>query len=241
MLWDIEAEFGQGKAWIDVLPFEMLYTAHTVPQVIVQVGDMPAVCANVACDYEYQSTTASITGFTFSDLQLTITGVALPQDYDYISFSDVLCDVSSSSETEIVCTLQDTQVAGLWTPVIYTSQGIVPVDAAVMELLVSPIISSVSPNTFNPAGGQEAIITGSGFPSDDSHPAITSVGFDDGTNCVVTSISSTVIKCITDSFASAGTRRRLGRDLADINLILNINNEEADFATTTADDPVSVI
>lgn len=48
-----ETETYGPNAWFDVIPFEFLYTAHEIPQVIVTVGDMPAVCAFAECGYEY--------------------------------------------------------------------------------------------------------------------------------------------------------------------------------------------
>lgn len=35
------------------IPFEMLRTYELNPQVIVKVGDYPAVCKNLSCDYQY--------------------------------------------------------------------------------------------------------------------------------------------------------------------------------------------
>ena len=35
------------------IPFEMLKTYETEPQVLVTVGDFPAVCHNLTCNYNY--------------------------------------------------------------------------------------------------------------------------------------------------------------------------------------------
>ena len=53
------------NALIDVIPFEMLYTAEENPQVIVTVEDMPAVCASLNCDYTYIENNVTISDFTF--------------------------------------------------------------------------------------------------------------------------------------------------------------------------------
>jgi len=37
----------------DVVPFEMLRSYETQPQVIVNVGEYPAICKNLTCDYHY--------------------------------------------------------------------------------------------------------------------------------------------------------------------------------------------
>ena len=61
------------NAYIDVLPFDMLYTAETEPQVIVTVDDTPAICANNNCGYEYVTNTNAITGFTYDGTLATMT------------------------------------------------------------------------------------------------------------------------------------------------------------------------
>jgi len=221
-VWDIEATYGP-NAFIEVLPFEMLYTANTKPQVIVTIGDMPAVCANVYCNYEYQSTTALVTAISVSGLDVTITGVDLPEDFLYITFSNVICNSNSISATSITCTLEDPMVAGTWLPEIMSTQGIVPVDTLlVSDTVIAPTISGVLPNILNPAGGQEVIITGTGFPASLDSVNNLSIGFSDGTSCVPTSVTSLEIICVTDTFAS-NRRRRLERDLADVDIILTIN------------------
>ena len=40
--------------YYETIPYEYLYTIHTVPQLIVNVGGTLAVCdAEVGCDYKY--------------------------------------------------------------------------------------------------------------------------------------------------------------------------------------------
>jgi hypothetical protein len=51
--------------WYDPIPFEMLKTYETEPQVLVQIGDLPAVCHNLTCDYTYVEAVGEITAFTF--------------------------------------------------------------------------------------------------------------------------------------------------------------------------------
>jgi hypothetical protein len=49
-----------------VIPFEMLRTHETKPQVIVQVGDYPAVCKNLTCDFQYVAPVGEVTRFTYT-------------------------------------------------------------------------------------------------------------------------------------------------------------------------------
>ena len=53
-------EFGE-TLMFEPIPQEMLYTAETRPQVLVNVDGVPAACANLNCDYMYVDTTALIT------------------------------------------------------------------------------------------------------------------------------------------------------------------------------------
>jgi hypothetical protein len=50
----------------EVVPFEMLRTFETQPQVIVNVGDYPAVCKNLTCNYHYVVPEGEVTAFTFN-------------------------------------------------------------------------------------------------------------------------------------------------------------------------------
>ena len=62
------------------IPFEMLKTYETKPQIIVTVDGKPAVCHSMTCDYQYTDPVGSISSFTFdaSTRLLTVTGVGIP-------------------------------------------------------------------------------------------------------------------------------------------------------------------
>lgn len=94
--------FGQ-NLFYDVIPFEMLQTYEEWPQVIVNVGEFPAVCASMACHYKYNPTVGSVTGFTFDESSkvLTIQGTNLPANasIDNIVFAQSKCVVSAFSST----------------------------------------------------------------------------------------------------------------------------------------------
>lgn len=49
-------EYGQ-NLFFEPVPLEMLYHAASKPQVLVTVDDMPALCANLNCDYLYTEPT----------------------------------------------------------------------------------------------------------------------------------------------------------------------------------------
>ena len=115
-------------------------------------------------------------------------------------------------------------VAGEWVPKLVTSLGVVPVDTAVAGHIVTPTISSVSPNVLNPAGGETVTVFGSGFPASlDTEDSVV-VYFSDNTACRVQSCQATEVSCIPDTFNVA--RRRMLRDLADISLIVEVNSQQ---------------
>lgn len=55
--------FGESLLF-QIIPGEYLFTRETMPQVIVTVDDLPALCAGLACHYEYVYDTALISGFS---------------------------------------------------------------------------------------------------------------------------------------------------------------------------------
>lgn len=50
-----------------VIPFEMLKTYEVEPQVIVTVGDLPAVCHNMTCNWNYTIPIGEVSAFTYDD------------------------------------------------------------------------------------------------------------------------------------------------------------------------------
>jgi hypothetical protein len=68
------------------IPFEFLRTFEEKPQLIVTVNDVPAVCHNLTCDFNYIEPVGEITNFLFNHVTkvLTIEGVSLPNTTDEI-------------------------------------------------------------------------------------------------------------------------------------------------------------
>jgi hypothetical protein len=94
------------------VPFEMLRTYETEPQLIVTVGNQPAVCHNLTCDFTYILPVGEITAFTYTEStkKLVITGTNLPSVISNISsveFALAYCtiDESTLSDTNVECTL----------------------------------------------------------------------------------------------------------------------------------------
>jgi hypothetical protein len=109
---EITREYGASLI-LEPIPIEFLSTDATSPQVLISVNGIDAVCPGFNCDYMYVPTTAVIATTTLSGSVLTIVGTDLPT-IESITFGTVNCAVTSSSETEIVCALDHTPLAGEW-------------------------------------------------------------------------------------------------------------------------------
>ena len=82
------------------VPFDMLRTYETKPQIVVSVNGEPAVCHNMTCDYTYTEPVGEVTSFTWTDAsnELTLVGTGLPSnasDIRGIMFALSPCTVSS--------------------------------------------------------------------------------------------------------------------------------------------------
>lgn len=195
------AAFGE-NLFFEPIPQEMLYTAATRPQVLVNVNGIPAACANLNCDYMYVDSTALITSQSLSGNTLTINGQNLPTDLMDVRLGDVGCGPTTGTTTQITCTLTTGAAAGTYAKVdVLSAEGLVPVDAGVASITVNLSGLGIFPNTLlNQNGGDEITIQGMGLPQNIEQIDIT---FSDNTKCTVTSTSSTEAKCITDGFDQA--------------------------------------
>jgi hypothetical protein len=88
----------------DAIPFELIYTDEVLPQVIVTVDGLPAVCKNLTCDFTYIESPYEIESFSIDGDEhvLTIEGTSLPEEIKSVRFTNVDCEgmeVSYTSET----------------------------------------------------------------------------------------------------------------------------------------------
>lgn len=154
------------------IPFEMIKTYETKPQVIVNVNNLPAVCHNLTCDFTYIATPSEITSFTYTAIskKLVITGTkfpALATDVQSISFAMTACTLNTAvhSVTNIECTLDKNPTAGSHWPDVTTSFGKIPVKSTVAKTSITPTLSSTLPaSNLNLLGGDNITLTGTNFP-----------------------------------------------------------------------------
>jgi hypothetical protein len=198
-----------GNLWYDPIPFEMLKTYETLPQVLVTIGDLPAVCHNGTCNYTYVDAVGEIASFTYDAAAgtLNIVGTSLPinvTDITSVTFAHSTCtiDASTYSETNIDCTLDRTPVCGDFSPVVLHNLGIIPSGSTVVNETVTCTITTVTPTTsMNLIGADNVTITGTNLPWDLTSSTI-SVSFGNtlATNCQPKRSSGTELVCLTDTF-----------------------------------------
>ena len=58
--------YGQ-NLFYNPVPFEMLRTYETKPQLLVTVDGVPAVCHNLTCDFAYINPDSEMVGFTYDE------------------------------------------------------------------------------------------------------------------------------------------------------------------------------
>jgi hypothetical protein len=152
------------------VPFEMIRTQHSSPQIVMTVDGRPIACRNVDCDYEYTVADAEITSFSLSGSgsagdTLTIGGTDFPTSIKHVYFGQSKCSGETVSTTEIECTLEESVAAGEWLPEVTGFYGLIPVDANLANEDVAIVITSVSPNAdLNLNGGTLLTIAGNYFP-----------------------------------------------------------------------------
>lgn len=154
----------------EAIPFEMLRTFETNPQVEVQVGDYPAVCKNINCDYNFVIPEGEVTGFTYTagTRELQLTGLDLPANASLIrmiEFAHSKCTVTSVSNSTIVCTLDYEPVCGDHLPYLYSIYGLVNQTAGLTPETITCTATSVIPTTqLNLLGGDNLTLSGTQFP-----------------------------------------------------------------------------
>ncbi|TNV88211.1 hypothetical protein FGO68_gene8985 [Halteria grandinella] len=193
--------YSSQNLFYEPVPYEFLYTNETIPQVIVSVNGVEAVCTTLNCGYEYKEPLSVITGYSLDGQMLTIEGEGLTSDIQSITLGGVQCqDILFESDQLITCTL--TQVAGSWRPILITKNGMIPLNTE-DSIEVSLTITSIEPTTsLNPFGGTQLTITGANLPQSTSDISVT---FEDGTICEIESVSSTIVTCVTEEFTEGFT------------------------------------
>mmetsp|Transcript_20896 Transcript_20896/g.32310 ORF Transcript_20896/g.32310 Transcript_20896/m.32310 type:complete len:382 (-) Transcript_20896:349-1494(-) len=216
-------EYAHDNIFYEPIPFEMLRTYVSNPQLEVTVDGYPAVCRNVDCDFIYQANAGEMTAFTFDadTNQVVITGTDLPiklADIQKIDFAKATCIIDERTEaletetpeaddtdthfmsaTSITCTLDKETTGGTFHPIITTAWGDISIADGVAKEQIDSTLSAVAPTkALNLLGGDILTLTGTNLPWETANNEI-SITFDDAdsTVCEVSSTTNTEIVCET--------------------------------------------
>ena len=198
----------------EAIPFEMLRTYHTEPQVKVWVGDYPAVCKNFDCDYHYVEPVGELTAFAYTadTRELVLTGTDLPVNSSmvrHVEFAHSKCTISAISNESLTCTLDYEPVCGDHLPQLYSIYGLANNSVNLTEETITCTATSVVPTTqLNLLGGDNLTISGTQFPWNIERSTV-DIKFTDTqeTLCTPQWSTSTTLVCLTHEFdidASAG-------------------------------------
>ena len=148
----------------------MLRTYSTAPQVKVWVGDYPAVCKNLNCDYHYVEPAGEVETFTYTDgtRELVLTGTDLPVNASLVrrvEFAHSPCTISAISNESLTCILDYEPVCGDHLPELYSIYGLVNNSINLTASTITCTATSVVPTTqLNLLGGDNLTLTGTQFP-----------------------------------------------------------------------------
>jgi len=102
------------------IPFDMIKTQHTNPQIVMVADNMPVACRTVDCDFVYVAEASEIASFSVSGntagSTLTINGADFPDSVKHIFFGNSPCSDETVTATQITCTLENDIQAGDWLP-----------------------------------------------------------------------------------------------------------------------------
>ena len=153
------------------IPFEMLRTYETEPQLIVTVGNLPAVCHNLTCDFTYTLPEGELTGYTWNEAtsRLVLTGTGLPSAANIrkVEFAKSECTIDTLTATTLECTLDKEPTCGDHLPILTSILGVVPNAGSLVATTVSCTATTIAPAAdINLLGGDNLTISGTFLPHD---------------------------------------------------------------------------
>mmetsp|Transcript_20898 Transcript_20898/g.32328 ORF Transcript_20898/g.32328 Transcript_20898/m.32328 type:complete len:98 (-) Transcript_20898:3865-4158(-) len=79
-------DYNPANVFLEPIPFEMLRTLETTPQLSVEVDGYPAACKSLNCNFTYTEPTSEVSSFTYtpSTKKLEISGNSLPTSVNNI-------------------------------------------------------------------------------------------------------------------------------------------------------------
>lgn len=209
------------------IPFEMLKTYETRPQLLVEVNGLPAACHNLTCDFSYIENKGSITSFEFTEAtkKLVITGTDLPQNFTDIAtieYAQSFCTPDTAvalTGTSVSCTLNRNPTCGNWKPILISSLGKIAVADTVANQSIQCSISGAMPLTsLNLIGGDNITISGAKFPYELTNNEV-EIHFADAqkTKCIPQDSYTDNLVCMTEAFNEETSKS------AEFDMVIKIN------------------
>ena len=160
----ISQEHSKNLFW-EQIPPEYLSVGDVEGLVQVKTKGLESACPKLDCTFSYAATAPEITDFDYDtgSRLLNIRGTNFDRrTIESIEFGGEPCESMSKTSTEVNCTLPNSPVGGVYQPEVIYEEGVWMLPAK--TITIDYTITSVTPSTLNPSGGQLLTITGSGFP-----------------------------------------------------------------------------
>ncbi|XP_013401885.1 LOW QUALITY PROTEIN: fibrocystin-L-like [Lingula anatina] len=186
------------------IPGDMLRTYHTIPQLTVEINNVPAKCSG-NCDFQWQSamtpTVSSVTpvsGSSLSSTVLTVQGTGFgttPAD-NLVTIGGEPCVVTSATATQLQCNIGDGPVGTHTVDVNVLSKGLAQHVGGTFNFTYDFLIFDISPVNGSLGGCTLLTVRGTGFASGTVEMA--------GEPCSIQSQNYSHITCRTPAVSSPG-------------------------------------
>ncbi|XP_072177767.1 fibrocystin-L-like [Diadema setosum] len=182
-----------GHVFLAPIPGEFLRSVHPEPQVELSAKTLAASCKS-DCSFFYSEdatpTLLSISpssGSAYEGTSVTLTGTRFSENVT-VTINDVECEVTSVTETEIVCDVGESAAGEFHVMVNVDGLGIAATPNGNVTFTYNLGVSSVTPSTGSTAGGTNLTIVGFGFSEG---MEVTAADMD----CVTTSVGYSQAVC----------------------------------------------
>ncbi|XP_071793632.1 fibrocystin-L-like isoform X1 [Asterias amurensis] len=231
----------EGQLFMGPIPGEFLRVPHSTPQVEVIVNSIPSSCSGGQCTFEYSddvtpkglsSTPSNGSATNSTIITLTGSGFSANSVENNVTINDVVCDVTSSNETSISCSVGES-VAGVFDVLVEVEgKGFAEYPNGPLTFQYEMGVTDISPTVGSEAGGTKVNITGYGFSEDISNVNVT-VG---GLPCLIKESSYDLIKCVI-SLDTQTTSRRRRRSAVTVDLVIVVNDNSITEEDSFSFDP----
>lgn len=227
------------RIFYDVIPYEMIYTSESLPQIYITVNGLEAACHSLNCGYTYIADSASLSSVNYSGRSVTASGTSLPTQDVKICISNICCEEDSYTltDTSATCTLEDDIVAGSWDVEFNYAHGRVNRDAiSTVSQSIGSLSVSINSGSLNPNGWSLVTITATNMLNvDNQQPADFGVTIG-GQECTIEEVgtdntnTNDFVSCWSPALASGSSQT----------LVITMNGETASTSVNVAGSAPSI-